>query len=153
MKKLRTLLLLAALAVSVTVTAAGDATGHARLHPINQSGIEARIFFVDNGSTLWVLGVAEGLDPTALGYVSLVYGDGSFPGGPNACEPSTTNPISGLQMFVGAWTVDPDGSGVLTAKKTGASYVPVGSTGTISIRQRGVPANLRACGEVAVNPE
>lgn len=154
MKKMRMLLMLAALTVSVSVTAAGS-IGHARLHPIGQSGIQARIFFVDDGTTLRVLGVAEGLDPTAT-YISLVYGEGSVPGGPNACEPTPilANALTGPQMVVGLWTVSLDGTGVLTAAKTGAvSYVPVSNTGTISIRQIGVPANLRACGVVAVNPQ
>ena len=152
MRKTRLLLILSVL-LSATLIAKGDATGHARLHAIDQSGIRAEIFFVDNGSTLWVLGAAEGLDPSQT-YISLVYGEGSFPGGPHACEPSTTHPITFPQMFVGTWTVDPDGTGVLSAKKTGASYVAVGDAGTISIRQRvavGLP-QLRACGEIAVNP-
>jgi hypothetical protein len=152
MKKIGTIVMFAALAVVVTAMT-GDATAHARLHDIDQSGIQANVFFVDNGSTLWVLGVAEGLDPTKS-YISLVYGTGSAPGGPHACEPSATHPITGAQMFVGTWTVDPDGSGVLSSKKTGASYVPAAAAGTMSVRQIvavGLP-QLRACGEVAVNP-
>src|SRR5712692_6194889 len=151
MKKLRLLVILLALVVSIPAMT-NDATGHARLHDIDQSGIQANAFFVDNGSTLWVLGVATGLDPTQT-YISLVYGEGSHPGGPGACEPSTTHPITGPQMFVGSWTVDPDGSGVLSAKKTGISYVPVSSAGTISVRHKtATGAPLQACGEIAVNP-
>lgn len=133
---------------------ADDATGHARLHQIDQSDIQAHIFFVDNGSTLFVLGVATGLDPLKT-YISLVYGEGSVPGGPHACEPSGT--LNRAQMFVGAWTVSADGTGVLTAKKTGPAYVPVSKAGTVSVRHlisAGPPpvAPLQACGEVAVNP-
>jgi hypothetical protein len=152
MKSSLVVLTVAMLAVSFSAFAE-EATGHARPHQIDQSGIQAKIFFVDNGSTLWVLGVAEGLDPTKS-YISLVYGDGSLPGGPHACEPSATHPITGAQMFVGNWKVDPDGTGVLVAMKTGASYVPVRNAGTISVRlivPIGLPV-LRACGEIAVNP-
>src|SRR5262249_11380795 len=149
MKILRTLLTLAALAASVPAIT-NDATGHAKLVQFEQSGIQGEVFFVDNGNTLWVLGVAEGLNPAlpAGTYISLLYGTGSLPGGPNACEPSASHPITGPQMFVGTWVVDPDGSGVLSAKKTGASYVPVSSAGTMSIRQRitGDGAPRRACG-------
>ena len=67
MLKVKMLLMLGGFAASVTVTAAGDAIGHARLHPIGQSGIQAQIFFVDDGSTRWVLGVAQGLDPVGRG--------------------------------------------------------------------------------------
>src|SRR5437870_262062 len=138
---MRTLVMLAALAVSVPAVT-NDATGRAQLNAIDQSGIRAQVFFVDNGSTLWVLGVAEGLDPTKA-YISLVYGQGSFPGGPSACEPTTdlTHLLTFPQMLIGAWTVDTDGSGVLSAKKTGTSYVPVGAAGTISVRQFIAPMN------------
>lgn len=133
-----------------------DEIGHARQHAINQSGIRGHIFFVDTGTDaanngLIVMGTATGLDPTKA-YISLLYDNGSFPGGPNACEPSTPDPLTGAQMFVGAWVVNADGTGSLFVRKTGASYVPLSQVRTISIRQAGVPDNLRACGEIGENP-
>ncbi len=127
-----------------------DDIGHARQTPINASGIQGHIFIVDTGNStdgLIVLGTATGLDPT-LTYVSLLYDNGSVPGGPNACEPTTPFP----QMFVATWTVNPDGTGSLLRRKTGTAYVALSQVRTISIRQAGVPNNLRACGEIARNP-
>lgn len=137
--------------------AVADEIGHARQHPINQSGIQGHIFFVDTGTNaanngLIVMGTATGLDPTKA-YVSLLYDNGSFPGGPAACEPSTPDPLTGAQMFVGAWVVNADGTGSLFVRKTGPPYVPLSQVRTISIRQLPVdPDNLRACGEIATNP-
>ncbi len=131
-----------------------DQIGHARQHPIDRSGIQGHIFIVDTGNSvrgLIVLGTATGLDPTKR-YVSLLYDNGSVPGGPNACEPSSPDPLTGPQMFVGFWTVDADGTGFLLQRKTGAAYVPLDLVRTISIRQFGVADNLRACGEIGRNP-
>src|SRR5262249_45037445 len=128
-------------------------TGHAQLKPIDQSGIQAEVHFADTGTVLKVLGVASGLNPTHT-YVSLIYGVGSVPGGPAACEP-TTNPNNTLtfpQMVVGFWTVEPDGGGTLVVPaKTGTDYAPVTNAGTISIRDANLGFALQACGQVAVN--
>jgi Icc-related predicted phosphoesterase len=56
-------------------------------------------------------------------------------------------------MFVGTWTVAPDGTGTLNATKTGDSYVPLDDIGTVSIREVvevGLP-ELEACGRVHEN--
>ena len=136
----------------------GDATGHARQHQINGSGIEGHIFVVDNGSNLVVVGAATGMDPTKS-YFSLFYDNRSVPGGPDACEPSASSTLTFPQMFIANWTVDSDGTGTLVRpSKTGAAYVPLSDIGTVSIRQN-TPGqnppffNIRvACGEVARNP-
>jgi hypothetical protein len=131
-----------------------DEIGHARQHPIDDSGIQGHIFIVDTGNStdgLIVLGTATGLDPTKA-YMSLLYDNGSVPGGPDACEPSTPDPLTGAQMFVGFWTVDPDGTGSLLSRKRGASYVALSEVRTVSIRQAPrAPGNLRACGEIGRN--
>jgi hypothetical protein len=139
-------------------TSASDkpSTGAARLHQIHKSGITARIVFLDTGDPstgLIVSGTATGLDPEDI-YITLVYDDGSVPGGPRACEPPPDNDQTDAQMFVGTWTVAPDGTGTLNATKTGASYVPLDDISTVSVREVvgvGLP-ELEACGEVHRNP-
>jgi len=138
--------------------ASGDAIGHARQHEINNSGIQGHIFVVDNGSNLVVVGAATGMDPTKS-YFSLFYDKGSLPGGPNACVPSANSDLTGPQMFIANWSVDPEGTGTLVRpSKTGAAYVPLSDIGTVSIRQNTPGQNppffniVVACGEVARNP-
>ncbi len=130
-----------------------QATGSAQLSQISGSGIRGQILFLDSGSStngLVVSGFATGLDPTAA-YISLRYDTGSVPGGPLACEPSSPDPLTGAQMFVGAWTVNSDGTGTLFAIKSGASYTPLSAIGSISIRR--VPGGvLQACGQINTNP-
>jgi len=142
------------LVIAFFTSAYADVIGHARQHPINESGIQGHIFIVDTGNStdgLIVMGTATGLNPLNT-YVSLLYDNGSVPGGPNACEPSSPDPLTIPQMFVGTWVVDADGTGSLFVKKTGSTYVALARVDTISIRQRGAPApNLRACGEIGKN--
>src|SRR5215216_2222249 len=85
-------------------------TGAATLHQVDRSGITARIVFLDTGDPstgLVVSGTAKGLDPEDT-YITLVYDDGSVPGGPRACEPPPGNDQTMAQMFVGTWTVAAD---------------------------------------------
>jgi len=147
---------MASLAIARSIT--GDATGHARQHQINGSGIEGHIFIVDDGSKLVVVGAATGMDPTKT-YFSLFYDQRSVPGGPTACVPSDNGTLTGPQMFVANWTVDSEGTGTLVRpSKTGAAYVPLSDIGTVSIRQNTPGQNppffeiLVACGKVARNP-
>ncbi len=148
--------LLLGLVVAFGAPSSDDQIGHARQHPIDNSGIQGHIFIVDTGNSvggLIVLGTATGLVTTAP-YLSLLYDNGSVPGGPNACEPSSPDPLTPAQMFVGFWTVDADGTGFLLRRKTGPAYVALNLVRTISIRQTqnaGLPA-LRACGEIGRNP-
>ncbi len=140
----------------------GQATASAQQHPINNSGIQAEILFLDTGSDvhgLVLAGRATGLDPTQT-YFSLLYNTGSVPGGPSACTPSSSGPpITGGQMFTAFWSVAPDGTGTLFRQKTGTNYVPLSDVATVSIRKvvPVTPANpfgdiLQACGEINVNP-
>lgn len=153
---MRSVLIGSLLVFALGVPALADEIGHARQHPIDLSGIQGHVFFVDTenpapNNGLIVMGTATGLDPTKA-YLSLLYDNGSIPGGPNACEASQPDPLTGAQMVVGVWSVNPDGTGSLFVRKTGASYVALSQVRTISIRQIGVPDNLRACGEIARNP-
>lgn len=139
----------------------GQATASAQQHPINNSGIQAEILFLDTGSHvngLVLSGRATGLDPTQT-YFSLLYNTGSVAGGPSACTPSSSGPaITEAQMFTAFWTVAPDGAGTLFRQKTGTAYVPLSAVATISIRKVTPEMNppffniLQACGEINVNP-
>jgi hypothetical protein len=153
--------------VAVPVTAlAGDNGGTARanLHPANQSGVNASINFVavDSASSVALNATATGLEESFGRYISLVYDNGSVPGGPDQspggpltglCEP-TDDSIDGL-MFVGIWDVDEAGNGTLL--QVGGPFAPLGSYGTVSIRDTTVnggfgTAAIVACGRVAVHP-
>ncbi|MGH7800963.1 MAG: hypothetical protein ACREOW_10105 [Thermodesulfobacteriota bacterium] len=137
-------------ASTVAVLSNDQATGSARLHQIDQSGIDARIVFLDTGTQLIVSGEATGLDPNQA-YISLVYDRDALPGGPSACVPSTIpSPITGAQMFVGSWIVDQDGTGTLFTVKTGDSYAAISEIGAVSVRvvDPVSPPDLEACGRV-----
>ena len=146
-----------ALLLPLGAVVAGDAQagkpladGAAQLHPIDGSGIKARITFTDTGSTLMVRGRATGLDPT-VPYISLVYDAGTKPSGPSACLPATPGMLSQAQMFVGAWVVDGEGNGVLSVDKSGPTYAALGDLGAMSIRN-GVTRVLQACGKAHGRP-
>jgi hypothetical protein len=148
---------LATALLTTTSAAAEPATGAARLHPIDRSGVRARIVFLDTGSPdqgLVVSGQAAGLDP-AQTYVSLIYDTGAVPGGPRACEP-TGPTLSPAQMIVGTWQVAADGTGTLFAVKTAAGYAALESFDAVSVRivVGPPPAGfvLQACGQVHRNP-
>lgn len=136
---------------------AEPATGAARLHPVDGSGVQAQILFLDAGSPehgLVVSGRATGLDP-GQAYFSLVYDLGAVPGGPLACEP-TSPALSPAQMAVGFWQVAADGTGTLFAFKTAGAYAPLDAFDAVSVRvvQGPPPAGfvLQACGQVHRNP-
>ncbi len=136
--------------------------GRARLSAKNGSGIRARITFVDSGSTLHVVGIAKGMEPSTV-YETLIYDNGARTGGPRACLPSQDPSIPGLegpQMFVGFWEPLGSGTRVLQAVKRveDASYSPLGTFATGSVREffpQGPPpdnSDLRACGRVRRSP-
>ena len=142
-------------------------TGKANLHQISNSGVKARIQFVDDGTTLTVTGTATGLDP-AESYVTLIYDNGSVPGGPKACQPTIFDPTDPdfllMTMFIGFWTVDGEGQGTLEAINTngGLDYVPLGRFRNTSVRLvTGPPpkgsvipmTELVACGHVSKSEE
>ncbi|MCI0415361.1 hypothetical protein L0222_21520 [bacterium] len=131
---------------------ASPGTGSAELHPIDQSGAQAEILFLDTGDSttgLIIFGTASGLDPSA-GYLSLRYDRLSVPGGPVACEPSPSSTLTFLQMFVGFWSVNPDGTATLFAQLIGASYTELADIGAISIRLAS-DGSLQACGRIHRN--
>ncbi len=136
-----------------TSAAAELAIGSARLNEIDDSGIRARVAFLDTGSPaggLIVSAVASGLDPTQT-YFSLVYDTGSAVTGPGACLP-TGPALTEDQMEVGFWKVARNGVGTLFVVKRGDDYVPLDEIGAMSIRiVLGPPPAgfvLRACGRV-----
>jgi hypothetical protein len=156
MKKLLVIVALAslALAVGARVWAQGGLTAHANQHPVNQSGAHGRIAFTQTMAGLTVTGTATGLAPNTLGrYITLVYDLRSVPGGPNVCEP--TVPIPG--MFVGIWTTNAAGNGLLIQTAPPGTIAPLGTIDTVSIRDTTInggfgPQAVVACGEIAVNP-
>ena len=134
--------------------------GSAQLSPMNESGIRAKIEFVDDGTTLKIRGKATGMDPAET-YLSNIYDLGSSPSGPGACVPSIFDPEDPdfilPTMFVGFWEVDKFGNGELNAVNTngGADFVPLDKIGTMSVRlflappsEPGMPpeTELVACG-------
>ncbi|MCI0455091.1 MAG: hypothetical protein L0Y68_08865 [Candidatus Dadabacteria bacterium] len=153
---LQTIFMVVMFASTVVVLSDDQATGSARLHQIDQSGIEATIIFLDSGpplNTLVISGEASGLDPEQT-YISLIYDKDALPGGPNACVPSTfPSPLSGDQMSVGMWIVTGDGTGTLFAIKTGPFYAPLSEIGAMSVRvvDPVPPPDLQACGRVHSN--
>ena len=142
----------AALFVGHATALAGTTTGAANLHPIDRSGIAARMQYVDTGSTLTVDGTATGLT-FGQHYLSLFYDNGSKPSGPIVCEP-TNNSITFEQMVIDFWSINPDGTGTVHAVKTGPGYVPLDLVHTQSIRHAiSLPPGplvvpVVACGEV-----
>jgi len=147
-------LLVSLLVAGTTLMGVAGETAHATQHPANRSGVMGRISITDTGTGLIFTGTARGLAPlTTSRYVTLVYDVGSVPGGPNNCEP--TVPMPG--MFVGRWTSDAAGNGLLIQLAPPASIAPLGTFDTVSIRDTTInggfgPTAVVACGEVAINP-
>src|SRR5262245_47565904 len=138
-----------------TVRPQGGSTARANQHPVNQSGVRGRLTFTQTAGGLIVTGTATGLAPNisflSFRYVSLVYDNASVPGGPTVCEP--VDPPPNFDMFVGSWTTDAAGNGILIQL---AQPAPLGTFDTVSIRDTDInggfgPEAVVACGEVAVN--
>ena len=161
-------LLIAAAAILATASATASAgstatrTGSAQLHPLTSAGISGMATFVDNpeARTITIHMTATGLHPGSFNglpsrYISLIY-DGRASRGPSACLP-VSEQLS-HRMLIGAWTVEPNGTGHLDAvnllDETKANpfasprtYAPLTLIHTVSIRE--LPNfNLVACGEV-----
>lgn len=162
MKKLRIVMIGSVMTVLLSagiVLADSVEAGRARLQQIDRSGIRAQIIFVDTGTELLVVGTATGLDPDAV-YESLVYDNGSQPRGEFPCLPGLDPSIprlSGPQMFVGFWEPLGSSTRVLTAVKSGPSYVALGEFANMSVRELPTPVppdntDLRACGPVRPVP-
>ncbi len=143
-------IVMVALVISTVAALSNDLSiGTARLREINESGIRARIVFIDTGSQLIVIGRARGLDPNE-DYISLVYNVGSVPTGPTACTP-TDGSLTAEQMDAGMWTVAEDGTGSLFAVKTEEFFAGLNEIGNMSIRVIVPPPGrpvLQACGRV-----
>ena len=123
--------LLALLVFSTSALAASNAT--ANQHPVGGSGIQGRITFTDNGSSLTVDGTSTGLMP-GVPYFSLIYGAGVGPGGVGegktlpptssaipACNDFNRDGVSTItitQMVVGFWVNHNDGTGTLHVVKS-----------------------------------
>lgn len=157
-------------AVGGTVLTGSVAANHgvatANLRPMNDSGISGTITIEDDGTSLTVNGVAQGLDPNnspfnladETGYASLFYDNASQPNGPTACEPSRVNDLTFPQMLAGFWEDYADGTGTLVdfnedPAVPNRDYVPVKEIGTVSIRDLTVnggetPEAVVACGKV-----
>lgn len=158
MRKLFVSLALSIGAVMIATSSVGalssPSTGSARLHPYDDSGVKARMNFLDthdDNTGLLVTGTATGLDPEKH-YVSLISDNGSVPGGPQACEP-TNHSLDEEQMFAGPWQVNGDGTGTLFFVMSEGAYVPLSDFDTVSIREVTVPGRpdlfpLIACGQI-----
>jgi len=123
------LLLSLAMGLAATLSAplgafATVVSGDANQHPIDGSGIMGRIEFVDDRANhvVTVSGTATGLVPHQA-YFSLWYDIKSVPSGPHACEPSEefrkkNAGITDIQMIIGFWHNNNDGTGTLLAHKS-----------------------------------
>jgi hypothetical protein len=145
--------LLGSVLASSTAHAQEAVTGHAELHPVNQSGVRGSVDFTETDAGVRVTGTATGLQPSAGRYISLVYDLGSVPGGPIACEPSPDDPVGPVGMFVGSWVVDSAGNGILV--QTNPAVASLALIDSVSIRDTQInkgfgPEAVVACGQIAV---
>jgi|GEM_PF-6558542 len=158
MRKLFVSLALSIVAVMIATSSVGalssPSTGSARLHPYDQSGVKARMSFLDtqdDNTGLIITGTATGLDPTRI-YFSSLHDNSSVPGGPRACE----IPEDGFdeeRMFTARWQVNADGTGTLFTVQNQGAFLPLSDFDTVGIREltiAGRPdlAPLVACGQV-----
>lgn len=146
----------------------GHTTGKANLHPSNGSGIKgAVITFSDDGAgNMTIHGEATGLSG---GEFSLLYDNGSVPGGPGTpekaknptsagnCEP-TNEDLSLKQMLapgfvpVAVWMPAGGGNWTMDYVASGDFYAPLSMLGAVSIRNAPGAAAVKACGKIASKP-
>jgi hypothetical protein len=142
------------IATSSVGALSSPSTGSATLHPIDRSGIKARMDFLDthdDDTGLIISGTATGLDPGKI-YISLLHDNDSVPGGPRACEISRDT-FDEEQMFIGRWEVNADGTGTMFSIQFHGGYIPLSDIGTVSIREFTIPgrpdlAPVVACGQI-----
>lgn len=166
-KRSRLILILAIAAVLVVLPIAvfaghdGVATGRANLHPSNQSGVKGKIDFTVVAGNLMATGTATGLTPFEdqffglgqIGGYSLVYDNGSRPGGPE--NPAFFGNCEVVDeelpdMFLGFWLpAGPPDTWVLI--QVAGFTTDLGDFDTVSIRGPLVfgPTAVVACGQVA----
>ena len=141
------------IATSSVGALSSPSTGSARLHPIDRSGIKARMDFLDThdvNTGLIISGTATGLDPGKF-YISSVQDNDSVPGGPRACE--LPEFFDEEIVFLGRWEVNADGTGTLVSVQSQGGYAPLGDFGTVAIRELTIPgrpdlAPVLACGQI-----
>ncbi|MBC5822220.1 MAG: hypothetical protein GIX01_09605 [Candidatus Eremiobacteraeota bacterium] len=124
----------------------GFSDGYARERPF--SHIHADLRFLDNGTTLQVMGYATGMTPN-LSYVSFVYGNGSVARGSTACLPPSPNNFTFNQMVLGYWLPLGSSERTLVVTKTGSNgmptdYASLAQFATASIRWDTTPAQSLA---------
>lgn len=171
MGTLRTILIatVALMLLGSSVASADSTTVTANIHQIDKSGIRAQLTFVDDGASLYATGIGTGFELGKF-YLSLVYEEGSKPGGPGACvspfAPDDPRYLADFnQRFLGFWYFGPSttkffitGSFIATERgaqfvpgpKTGGNYVPLSRLHTVSIREVTFVTDpvLRACGAI-----
>jgi len=150
-----------------SIASAEPTTVIANIHQIDGSGIKAKLTFVDDGTSLNATGTGTGFELGKF-YLSLVYEEGSTPGGPNACEspyaPDDPRFIADFnQRFLGFWYFGPSttkffitgsfiaadhGAQFVPGPKTAENYVPLSRLHTVAIREVTFVTDpvLRACG-------
>ena len=169
MGKLRAFLIatMALTLVGSSTASADQTTLIANIHQIDRSGINGQLAFVDDGTSLNATGTASNFELGKF-YLSLVYEEGSKPGGPDACTspyaPDDPRYLADFnQRFLGFWYLGPSttkffitGSFIATdhgvqfvpGPKTGDNYVPLSRLHTVAIREVTFVTDpvLRACG-------
>jgi len=126
----------------------GQATGSAGQTPINGSGIQSELLFLDTGSDmngLVVSGRASGLDPTQT-YFSLLYNNGSEPANHGRSD------VHGVLDRGPGWhrrAVSAENRDCLcTVERGGHGFDPKGYSGN----EPPFFEILQACGEIRRNP-
>jgi hypothetical protein len=144
---------MALVATSSVGAQADPSTGKAQLHPINQSGVKARISFLDTGNDvtgLVINGTASGLDPDKV-YFSVFYRNSAAAGGPRACV--LDRGFDDELDFAGQWVVNADGTGTLFRTNVTSAYAPLSTFLTVSVLcapvlGRPETFELVACGKI-----
>jgi hypothetical protein len=171
MGKLRALLIaiLALTLLGSNLASAEPVTVTSNIHQVDKSGIKAQLTFVDDGTSLNATGTGTGFELGKF-YLSLLYEEGSKPGGPNACEspyaPDDPRYLADFnQRFLGFWYLGPStmkffitgsfiatdhGAQFVPGPKTGDNYVPLTRLHTVAIREVTFVTDpvLRACGAI-----
>lgn len=149
-----TLLAMVMVATSSVGALADPSTGKAELHPVSQSGVKARISFLDTGNDvtgLVISGTASGLDPNKV-YFSVFYRNNVAAGGPQGCM--LDNTFDDELDFAGRWVVNADGTGTLSSTNVTSAYAPLSTYLTVSVLcapflGRPETFQLVACGKIS----